>query len=87
MLTINTAPTIQRWAFVSVAIQSGRANVMTAYCRLITPLRTVYAMKGLSRRATKRRAPGGVGIGEKCGSLAHTHAPIRKVAAFARNST
>ena len=37
----NTAPTIQRGALVSVAIHSGRANVMTAYCRLITPLRTV----------------------------------------------
>src|SRR6476619_2545092 len=84
VLTINTAPTIQRGAFVSVAIQSGRANVMTAYCRLITPLRTVYAMNSLSRRATPRRVPGGAGSGATCGSLAHTHAPIRKVAAFAR---
>src|SRR6478609_9490603 len=87
VLTINTAPTIQRGAFVSVAIQSGSANVMTAYCRLITPLRTVYAMNGLFRRATPRRVPGGAGSGAKCGSLAHTHAPIRNVAAFARNST
>ena len=44
-------------------------------------------MNGLSRSATKRRVPGGAGIGAKRGSLAHTNAPIRKVAAFTRNNT
>src|SRR5262245_25780800 len=61
--TSSTAPTIQRGALVSVAIHSGSANVMTAYCRLITPLRIVYAMNGLSRNATPGRVPGGAGRG------------------------